>query len=545
MLKKEGLISYCWNLTGSLAGILFFSFLSFLWTPPSVWLIFAALALMVFFYRDFIAFLPSIVACLVTLLCLSFPPQLAQLDVYSPYQLLSLKLSKDEPLTLKTSNTYYQRILDLRKMGAENDRYLKISPLYYQLPYYFKPDPKNVLIIGSGTGNDVAAALRSGSRTIDAVEIDPAILEFGKQLHPEFPYQAPNVKITVDDARAFIRSSRIKYDVIVYGLLDSHALLSGKGGIRLDSYVYTVEAFREARKKLKKGGIISLTFVSVNRKMGRKLFLMLQEAFDGRGPVVYRTLYDHSLTFVNGGGHLPRPPAPFFKEVTGLFSNVKVSADKSTDDWPFIYMPVRKYPYSYVVMIAVLLAISAVFIRGHAMDIHKDFSPTCFFLGAGFMLVETKAITELALVYGSTWVVTSVVIAGILIMAFLSNWLVIKLKQPAVWPAYGLLFLSLIVGLGLTFWDGSSHSVRLSRLIMTAVLTLPAFFSGFAFSNELKKATPVSAALSSNVLGAMLGGFLEYNSMYFGYRSLYVLAMLAYGFACLASVRPRLLFKTN
>jgi hypothetical protein len=74
---------------------------------------------------------------------------------------------------------------------------------------------------------------------------------------------------------------------------------------------------------------------------------------------------------------------------------------------------------------------------------------------------------------------------------------------------------------------------------MTTVLTLPLFFAGFAFSNELRKASSVSIALSSNLLGAMLGGFLEYNSMYFGYRALYLIALLAYGLALLFSARPR------
>jgi hypothetical protein len=74
---------------------------------------------------------------------------------------------------------------------------------------------------------------------------------------------------------------------------------------------------------------------------------------------------------------------------------------------------------------------------------------------------------------------------------------------------------------------------------MTFVLTLPLFFSGFAFSSELKKSASVAIALSSNLLGAMLGGFLEYNSMYFGYRSLYILALIMYGLAFWGSLRGR------
>jgi spermidine synthase len=48
-----------------------------------------------------------------------------------------------------------------------------------------------VVIVGTGTGNDVAAALRAGVGEIDAVEIDPAIVSFGREHHPEDPTRVP------------------------------------------------------------------------------------------------------------------------------------------------------------------------------------------------------------------------------------------------------------------------------------------------------------------------------------------------------------------
>jgi MFS family permease len=344
----------------------------------------------------------------------------------------------------------------------------------------------------------------------------------------------------VDDARAFIQHTDTRYDLIVYGLLDSHSLLSGRsGGIRLDSYVYTVEGFRAARNRLKEGGVISLSFSLMSPALGRKLFLMLQEAFDGQNPIVYLTGYDFGYTFLAGDGLKKRVLAhpSKFKDVTEFFAVNKIRADKSTDDWPFFYMPVKKYPTSYIILILLLLSLSIVYIRQLLSSSGSGFSIPCFFLGAGFMLVETKGITELALVYGSTWIVTSIVIASILIMAFLANLLVMKKGNPPPLTTYGMLFIALIAGLGLTFIDLSIVTPWLNRIIMTGVLTLPLFFSGFAFSTELKRSTSVAVALSSNLLGAMLGGFLEYNSMYFGFRSLYFLALIMYGFAFLGSLR--------
>jgi hypothetical protein len=52
----------------------------------------------------------------------------------------------------------------------------------------------------------------------------------------------------------------------------------------------------------------------------------------------------------------------------------------------------------------------------------------------------------------------------------------------------------------------------------------------------LQKSASVAVAMSSNLLGAMLGGFLEYNSMYLGYRSLYIIGLLMYLAAYFGSV---------
>jgi spermidine synthase len=542
MMRQRKLIAYSWNLIGSLIGIIVFSLISFLWLPPIVWVIVTAVGVMAFLRSELSSMIPSAVAVIAVVAVLSIPVGVNQLEVYSPYQILTLSLSSHRPPVIKTSNTYYQRILDLSRGDSADTWRLRAWSEYYELPYRVKPKPDDVLIVGSGAGNDVAAAVRNGAGTIDAVEIDPAILRFGKELHPEEPYQARNVNARVDDARAFIGNTGKKYDLIVYGLLDSHTLLSGRsGGIRLDSYIYTVEALREARSKLKNDGVMSLTFSVMGNQLGRKLYLMLEDAFDGRPPTVYRGLYDSGYTFL-AGDHLDSALAHVqtsLPQATQKFASSALVADKSTDDWPFFYMPVRKYPVSYAVMIMLMLGISVVLVREFVPGSWSGFSLPCFFLGAGFMLVETKGITELALVYGSTWMVISIVVAAILIMAFLANLLVIRIGNPSRLMTYGLLFVSLVAGLGMTFANVNRMTPWLGRAIMTSVLTIPLFFSGFAFSNELRNSDSVAVALSSNLLGAMLGGFLEYNSMYFGFRSLYIFALVMYVCALLGTTRSR------
>jgi SAM-dependent methyltransferase len=536
MARRPRLAAYGWNLVGSLAGIGLFFVASALWTPPVVWAALGVVALAVFLRGHLLSSLAS-ASVLLGVLGTSFSPR--EYDVYSPYQILTVRTGSDPHPEIRVNHDYFQKIWDLSAGTKASEGRLAQAARYYDLPYAFKPKPRDVLVVGSGTGNDVAAAVRNGAGRVDGVEIDPAILLFGRTMHPEDPYGRPNVRAIVNDARAHLRHTDEKYDLIVYGLLDSHTLLSGMGGVRLDSYVYTVDAFREARARLKPGGVIVLSFAMIRDELGRKLYLMLSEAFDGRPPVALRTGYDAGVAFVAGEGVAPgAATATGLEDVTAEFANEYLPADVSTDDWPFFYMPVRTYPVSYAVMIAALLAVAFVYVTRlmPAESGAGGFSPPCFLLGAGFMLLETKAITELALFYGSTWVVVGVVIAAILVMAFVANLLVMKAGRVPVLVAYGLLLASLAVSLWLSYSTAAGGSAWSTRVVRTAVITLPLFFAGIAFSTELVRSTSVAVALSSNLLGAMLGGCLEYNAMYFGYRSLYVLALVIYAAALVSSL---------
>jgi hypothetical protein len=161
-----------------------------------------------------------------------------------------------------------------------------------------------------------------------------------------------------------------------------------------------------------------------------------------------------------------------------------------------------------------------------------------FFLGAGFMLVETKAITEMGLTFGNTWQVIAFAIASVLVMAFLANAVVAWLQLETSYAAYILLILSLIVG----WWianHGGLPSTTVGRLGTALVLTCPLFFSGIVFSVLLSTVPRISSAMSMNLLGAMCGGILEYNSMYFGFRFLYILAIVLYTSAFLSGLSFR------
>jgi len=101
-----------------------------------------------------------------------------------------------------------------------------------------------------------------------------------------------------NDARSYLRTTDRMYDMIVYGLLDSHTLLSHASSVRLDSFVYTVEGFREARARLKPGGILVVSFSALTEAIGRKMYEMLRQAFDGAAPAVVSAGYDGAVVFL-------------------------------------------------------------------------------------------------------------------------------------------------------------------------------------------------------------------------------------------------------
>lgn len=543
MLRKPKLVAYSWNLAGSLTGILLFSLIAFFWSPPAIWFLLTAFGVYPFIFKARKLLWLSVVSAFLAVAVFSIPFYTDRIDVYSPYQLITVHLERNAPPVLQVNNVFYQRIIDLRRDSSQRVDNKKFDSQinYYDLPYLIKSEPEKVLIVGSGTGNDVAAALRGNADRIDAVEIDPVILRYGEKFHPEKPYQDERVRTILDDARHFIRKSTDKYDLIVYGLLDSHTLLSGKSSVRLDSFVYTVEGFNEAKNLLTDKGMIALSFSVLSEELGKKLFLMLQAAFDGQDPVIYKTeVGGGALLYIIGPGvpsSLDNINTPL-ENVTDKYKNPEIVTDISTDDWPFFYMPVRKYPVSSIMIVILLLFISLLSIRQYLPKLNaSSFSITAFFLGAGFMLVETKNITELSLAFGNTWLVISAVITGILTMAFLANLIIMKWGTPRSIITYGLLGLSLVLGMLFSTYGFIGLPDILAKLLSLFLLTIPLFFSGFAFSSELAIRADVSAALSANLMGAMLGGFLEYNSMYFGFSSLYIFAIIMYMFAFFFSIK--------
>jgi len=526
MERRASLRSYGLNLLGSLLGVLMMLVASTLWTPPLVWFALCFLAVLLFQLRRPSSLFSGIAFSVICTIVLAWwPIEPLWSRVYSPYQLIEIGTDQDTGFTLiRAAGHYYQHIRDFagRQSGDDSS--------YYDYPYTAHPVLNDVAIVGSGTGNDVAAALSAGAKRVDAIEIDPVIMRVGKERHPDRPYSDPRVRAINNDARSFLRQATDQYDLIVYGLLDSHTLLSHGSSVRLDSFVYTIEGLREARNRLKPDGAIALSFTVLSNALGRKIYLMLQEVFDGRAPLCLRSSAGNTTFLISNDEHW-QPPASLmstkFEDVTAKYANSTEAATVSTDDWPFFYMPQRVYPASYLIMIGLILLLSLLLVGNFVGEAPRFSHLSFFFLGAGFMLIETKGVTEMGLTFGNTWQVIAIVFAGILIMAFLGNCLVqwLGIKRPQL--AYVFLLAALAAG-WLAARSGGFASTPLGRLETAALLSLPLLFSGIVFSTLLTAERHISSIMAMNLMGAIVGGLLEYNSMYLGFQALYLLAMACY-----------------
>ena len=542
MQRTGNLKAYGLNLLGSLAGILAMLGASFLWTPPAVWFALCCIAILWLHFRSPAWLLAGAGASLAAMIVLAWPVDLAWQRIYSPYQLLEVGHTDRGLPLLRAAGQYFQQIVDLRPSRTEAE--LQGTRNYYDFPYHLRATPGDVLIVGAGTGNDVSAAVRNGAARIDAVEIDPAILELGRDLHPERPYANPRVHAIVNDARSFLRTTDATYDVIVYGVLDSHTVLSQASSVRLDSFVYTLEGLRDARKRLKSDGIVSLSFALMSRELGRKIYLMMQAAFDGRAPYCAFAENGPAIFIESNDPHWKLPAAfwdtPGIADAAPTLASSSLRTDISTDDWPFFYMPRRVYPVSYLVMVFQVLLLSLLLTRSFVGGLPQLSHLPFFFLGAGFMLVETKAVTEMGLTFGNTWQVIGIVIAFIMIMAFLANLAVNYLGTRYSYWAFAFLLVCLAGG----WWIARAGGLppgAVGRLETAVVLTSPLFFSGIVFSSLLSPSKDISGIMASNLMGAMCGGLLEYNSMYLGFRSLYLIALGCYALALVSGFlsRPR------
>jgi SAM-dependent methyltransferase len=517
--------AYVLNLLGSLTGVAAFALVSWLQLSPVVWFTVAVVAAVPFLLEG----RRLIVAANVVLLAssLAIVHQMARGSLWSPYYRITVFQDRTDTV-VEVNHIFHQSMAPVAT-----------KEYFYQWPYAVFGDTLNdVLILGAGTGTDVAAALRHGARHVDAIEIDPVILRLGAG-HPDRPYDDPRVQVTCDDARHFLMTTTKKYDLVVFALIDSLTVQSSFSSVRLESYMFTEESFRAVRDHLAPHGVMVLYNYFREKWLVDRLANTVADAF-GQEPLAHVHQDRAYLAVMLAGprvADLRTPPAlPASVLAYGqshdpsparrLARDAAVVA--ATDDWPFLYMRSPELPRHYAVALAAVLVVSALAVWAAVGGGAGRWSWHFFFLGAGFMLLETKSIVQFALLWGSTWSSASLAIASVLVMALASALLASRFeirRQGVVAAAlFGLIAVNYAIPVGRVAFDSRAvESVFYGVLVFS-----PVFCAGLLFSTSFRRSASTATDFGANLLGAMVGGVGEYVSLVAGYQFLLLLVAVCY-----------------
>src|SRR3954463_11467394 len=388
LTRHAPLRAYVINLLGSLAGVAGFAIVSWLQLPPPGWVGVAAAAAVPFIVEGRRPVALANLALLALALTVVFRMQGGSL--WSPYYRITVFQDRDDTV-VEVNHIFHQSMAPVAH-----------KEYFYQWPYAVFGDTfDEVLILGAGSGTDVAAALRHGAKHVTAVDIDPVILRLGAERHPDRPYSDPRVTVVCDDARHFLRTTRGTYDLVVFALIDSLTVQSSFSGVRLESYMFTKESFDAVRERLSPRGVMVLYNYFREKWLVDRLANTSAEVF-GRDPVGH-VHQDRAYLAVMlagprlleltappplppdvlayGQSHAPSPAHPLARDA---------SVPLATDNWPFLYMRAPELPRHYLAALALVLAASVLavsLVRGGGSTWSWHF----FLLGAGFMLLETKS----------------------------------------------------------------------------------------------------------------------------------------------------------
>ena len=520
--KLEPLDAYKFDLIGSALGIVGVAVLSFLGMPPVAWGIVAgAVLILVSLPKVQLVTVLAIVAIVVMLGIESGATD----TWWSPYY--KIERTADETnggYSVKVNEVPHQATLPVVDNPLYGSNYLQADTA----------DGEDILIIGAGGGNDVAAALQNGAAHVDAVEIDQKLYDLGKEGHPDQPYQDERVDVHIDDGRAFLERSDSEWDRILLALPDSLTLVTGQASVRLESYLFTTEAIESARDHLTEGGVFSMYNYYREGWLVDRYANTLSQVF-GQPPCV-ETLSPGGEDDISHLAVLTVSEDPDAVSCDGdrqaLWDAPADAPEPSADNHPFPYLRTNSMPGFYVVTIGLILLVSLLAIRAVGGPVRPMIRYTDLFcMGAAFMLLETKSVVQFALLFGTTWFVNALVFLGVMLSVLAA----VLLSKRVTFKHPARLYLLLLAGLVLAYAVPPSALLGLDFVprffAAITIAFLPIFMANLVFAQRFKSTSASATAFGANLLGAMFGGLLEYASLIVGYRSLLFLVAILYGVA--------------
>ena len=526
--KLPPLQAYRWEVLGSLLGIIIFSILSFLHASPVWWGIIISLL-----------FIPPLIPKWKSSCLLLFIVQVGALA-------LMVGIFSKESMTEKhfwssyykieiqpyATNSYVVNVNGLPQQIIESVKQRRDVKPFYFLPYQHTVKQNTldkVLIIGSGTGGDVAIALAQGAKQVDAVEIDPVLYQLGRKFNPDRPYFDHRVNAYINDGRAFFQQSTNKYSMIILALTDSLMLIPGQSSLRLENYLYTLESISRIYQLLKPDGVFTIYNYYHAPWLVDRLANTLAKVFKHAPCLDTYGTDDYWATVLSIS-----PKQSALQCPTVWQAHPKEYANPSSDDHPFLYLKNNNLSILYIIGLGFVLFVSlfAIRITSGSFNAIKNY-PDLFLMGSAFLLLETKNVINFALLFGTTWFVNALVFIGVLLTVYFA----IEVKTRSSFLSVPILYGALCITLFICWLVPNSYLLSLSmplRFFTATILAFgPVFIANLIFSERFSSVIDTTEAFGANLIGAMLGGVLEYASIAIGYRSLLILIAILYTFAIL------------
>ena len=446
-------------------------------------------------------------------------------SIWSPYQRLTLKNYTDR-------TSIYANNINHQSFAYEN-----IPGYYYEIHDSRSKSGQqpfeDVLVIGAGSGNDVAAALENGALHVDAVDIDPGILQFGhyrQRANRPAPYLDPRVNTIVDDGRHYLYATDRKYDLIVFALTDSLVKVSSVSQLRLENYLFTENSFRRAGEILKPGGWVVLYNAYREKWLVQKLEQMLAHSMP-RGSAVSSSSRSKAEDFYQWHFIIGRKPTDEGAPLTDK-PPVDHGFEPATDDWPFPYMKERKIPIHYIVamgIVSLMVSLALLSLGRRSRRSDPRFAVSFTFLGAAFLLLETKGVIQFSLLFGTTWLNNSLVFFAVLVSVLLGIQVARLVRSPLLLPVAAVLLLaSACVTIAVPLGSLLAFEPLPRFLLAGALMFTPIFMANLIFSILFRDRKDAELYFGWNLLGATAGGILEYLSIATGYQALGAVVLAFY-----------------
>jgi hypothetical protein len=304
--------------------------------------------------------------------------------------------------------------------------------------------------------------------------------------------------------------------------------VQGQSAIRLESYLFTVQAAEAAQEHLKPGGAFAMYNYYREDWLVARYGNTLAEVFEQRPCISRFGGFSLSVLVASDDAEALDCPA---EEV---WQEGASSIEPVVDDHPFPYVRDRQIPGIYLITAAAMLVLSLIAIRvmGGPLKSMSQYADL-FFMGVAFMLLETKSVTQFALLFGTTWLVNALVFLGVLTSVLVA----VAVSRRVTFRRPARLYVVLLAALALAYLIPPDRLLDLAvvpRFLAAVTLAFfPIFTANLVFTQRFKDTAHSTVAFGANLLGAMAGGLLEYGALISGYRNLILLVAVAYGLAFL------------